>query len=330
MPVIKIDQVEELIVEATSFCNLHCPQCGRFDEDGFLAKGLTTEHLSTDAFTNAIISGAFPNLKVIRFEGDHGDVMMHPHAKELIEYSATIASVLVVTNGSIRSSQWWSDLAKIKNLKVIFSIDGLEDTNHLYRINSDYNKIINNACAFINNGGTAEWKFIVFKHNQHQIEQAQNHSIRLGFKSFNTVSTARNFWGNKTVWPVKVEGKNLGYDIEISDLTSSTSYRSHISSKIILKSEKHIPPECSWAHSKQMFLNFKGHLLPCCMVSGKTWTGDMSSKLWMRILKNSDNIDIAKHTIEEILNGDFYRKDLKESLDNPKRVHHLCVSSCGG
>ena len=33
--------------------------------------------------------------------------------------------------------------------QVDFNIDGLEDTNHLYRRNTDFNKIINNAQAFI-------------------------------------------------------------------------------------------------------------------------------------------------------------------------------------
>ena len=46
-----------------------------------------------------------------------------------------------------------------------FAIDGLEDTNHIYRRNTDWVKIVQNATAYIAAGGRAEWDFIVFAHN---------------------------------------------------------------------------------------------------------------------------------------------------------------------
>ena len=39
------------------------------------------------------------------------------------------------TNGSGRNKNWWKELALL-NVKVIFGIDGLEDTHKLYRINT--------------------------------------------------------------------------------------------------------------------------------------------------------------------------------------------------
>ena len=328
MSIITLDQVEQLVVESTSFCNLHCPQCGRFTEDGFLLPSLDLNHLDINIFLNSIKPNVFPNLKNIKFEGDHGDVMMHPHATELFEYCSTFTSVLAVTNGSMRSAKWWSELAKIKNLKIVFSIDGLSDTNHLYRINSDYNKIIKNAKAFIDNGGSADWKFIVFKHNQHQIDKAEELSKQLGFQNFITTVSSRNFWGDKTVWPVKIEGKEM-HDIELSDLiTNNTNNKTYINSKTILSSAEYVPPQCKWASNKQIYLNFKGHLLPCCMTSSTTWTNGMTSKLWMRLVGNIDDIDISKNTVENIFKSNFYQSALKDSFGNIKRAHHICVSNC--
>lgn len=330
MSIITIDQVEQLVVEATSFCNLHCPQCSRFNEDGFLFPPMDLEHLNINNFLNSVKPGIFPNLKTIKFEGEHGDVMMHPMAKELFEYCSTFASVLVVTNGSMRSPAWWSKLAEIKNLKIVFSIDGLHDTNHLYRINSNFDTIIKNAKSFIDNGGSADWKFIVFKHNQHQIDLAEKLSKQLGFKNFSINMSSRNFWGNKTVWPVKVDGKAMSHSIEISDLTthSSNNNKTHINSKKLLDSVEYTPPQCKWAVNKQIYLNFKGHLLPCCMTSSTTWTNDMTSKLWMRLVGNIDDIDISKNSIEDIFKSNFYRSSLNDSFGNIKRVHHICVSNC--
>ena len=60
----------------------------------------------------------------------------------------------------------------------------MEDTHSMYRIGTDYNKIIQNATAFINAGGTAEWCFIKFKHNEHQVEEARSIAEQMGFSLF--------------------------------------------------------------------------------------------------------------------------------------------------
>jgi sulfatase maturation enzyme AslB (radical SAM superfamily) len=67
---------------------------------------------------------------------------------------------------------------------MIFSIDGLEDTNHIYRRNVKWDKLISNVKSFINAGGVAEWDYLVFKHNEHQLEEAEKFSKELGFKFF--------------------------------------------------------------------------------------------------------------------------------------------------
>ena len=54
----------------------------------------------------------------------------------------------------------------------------------VYRVNASYDKIIENARAFIDVGGRAEWRMIVFKHNQHQIEEAEELARKYGFKHF--------------------------------------------------------------------------------------------------------------------------------------------------
>lgn len=326
MPITR-EQVNELCVEATSHCNLHCPQCPRFDENGYLLKNLTPAHINPTVFKNAFNLTTFPNIELIRFEGDYGDIMMHPDAEELIDHARTITNVLAVTNGSLRSTHWWSELGKKDRLTVEFSIDGLEDTNSIYRINADYKKVIKNAQAYINSGGQAQWKFIVFKHNQHQVEQAQQLAKELGFVHFYTVISSRNFFGGTDVWPVKIDGV-FSHNLEMSDFAKSEKFKTPIETIRILSNNNYTPPECHNGRARAIYLNHLGHLLPCCMVSGKTWMNDLTSKLWMRIVKNTDDINIAKKSVVDILNGEFYRKYLPESWQNPKRVHHVCVSNC--
>jgi MoaA/NifB/PqqE/SkfB family radical SAM enzyme len=326
MSVITIEQVHNLVVEATSFCNLHCPQCGRFTEDGFLAQGLQPSHLDFQTFSKAIKPGAFPNLRLVTFEGDYGDIMMHPDAKKFIEHCSSFANVHAVSNASMRVPQWWADLAKIKNLTVTFSIDGLQDTNHLYRINAEWEKIINNARAFIENGGQARWKFIVFKHNQHQIQEAKKLAHKMGFVDFETVVSNRNFYGSK-IWPVKIDGKFVR-NLEMTDLARSVRDKTHIVTSQLVKNNDHVTPSCEWAKFNKIYLNFKGHLLPCCMTSQRTWMDDMSARLWMRLVGNVNDIDISKHSPDKILQSEFYKNTLEQSFANKKRVHHACVANC--
>ena len=87
--------------------------------------------------------------------------MMNPDIAVLT--GLTNCKTSVTTNGSIGSRDTWLTLAK-EDVEVVFSIDGLHDTNHLYRQDVQWNKIMERVKWFIENGGNATWKFIIFKH----------------------------------------------------------------------------------------------------------------------------------------------------------------------
>jgi len=104
-------------------------------------------------------------------------------------------SLSMHTNGSAKRPEWWARLAGIlgSNGHVVFSLDGLEDTNHLYRQGTVWKKIMENAQAFIAAGGRARWDYIVFAHNEHQVEAAEALSIQMGFERFQYKKSARFF-----------------------------------------------------------------------------------------------------------------------------------------
>jgi MoaA/NifB/PqqE/SkfB family radical SAM enzyme len=90
--------------------------------------------------------------------------------------------------------------------QIDFGIDGLDDTLHLYRKNVKYSKVIDNATAFIQAGGRAQWNFIVFRHNEHQVAQVQKLGKDLGFFNVLVRRTGR-FFNHRTIdemptWPV--------------------------------------------------------------------------------------------------------------------------------
>jgi MoaA/NifB/PqqE/SkfB family radical SAM enzyme len=100
------------------------------------------------------------------------------------------------TNGGVQSTFFWHALGNLFNQSqdyCVFSIDGLEDTNFVYRKNVDWKKLMSNAEAFIAAGGSAHWDMLVYKHNQHQVEDCEKLARDMGFKWFRAKVSKRGF-----------------------------------------------------------------------------------------------------------------------------------------
>jgi MoaA/NifB/PqqE/SkfB family radical SAM enzyme len=125
--------------------------------------------------------------------GNHGDPMMAPEAVEILKWLKEInpkIRLAMNTNGGARRPTWWAELAKVID-HVTFSVDGLEDTNHLYRQGVTWERVEANMHAFCRAGGNAKWEFLVFKHNEHQIEEAELWAKALGVKTFSVKKSGR-------------------------------------------------------------------------------------------------------------------------------------------
>lgn len=179
--------ITHLHVEASSYCNARCPGCPR-NACGYPLEGFYKETNLSLADWKRILSD-FPDIKEINFCGNHGDAMMNPEIADMVELSKAECSI--ATNGSIGRLETYKRLAQL-GTKITFGIDGLEDTNHLYRQGVKWHYLMDRVKHFIDNGGEAHWQFIPFKHNQHQIETAQRLSVELGFKNFYTTYAGRD------------------------------------------------------------------------------------------------------------------------------------------
>ena len=197
---INADKVTMLHVEPTSKCNASCPGCPRNNCGYGVKKSLILQDLDPDiiiAEANKLI-----NLKVIHLCGNVGDAIAYKYLNKAVdkivaqnEFFRIIKAnkhwtLSIATNGSLRSTKWWEELGKKCNLnlfkshRIQFGIDGLEDTNHIYRQATNFNKIIDNAKAFIDAGGVAEWQYLKFKHNEHQVDEARQLANDIGFNRF--------------------------------------------------------------------------------------------------------------------------------------------------
>jgi len=175
-----------LHVEASSRCNAWCPACPRNKSGYGLADGLIETDLRVDQFKSVL--NTLPNLNSIQFCGNNGDPIIAKNIIELISTAMDHAKrIQIHTNGSLRSTSWWASLANmLSNVehKVWFGLDGLSGVHEIYRQGTSFDKIIENATAFIDNGGYAVWQFIPYGHNEYQTKDCHRLSQKLGFKEF--------------------------------------------------------------------------------------------------------------------------------------------------
>jgi len=251
-----------LHVEASTYCNARCPLCPR-SLYGYKVEGVWPEvHLTVDKFKECLAK--FPEREYVYFNGHLGDPMMNPKIVELALLTGCRTSV--TTNGSIGTKETWQSLAKNK-IEGIFSIDGLEDTNHIYRQDVQWDKIMDRVKWFIDAGGHATWKWIPFKHNIHQKEETEKLSKQLGFKKFFAEDQGRSFGP-----ALDKEGKKITHWILPPD-GSKQPHPYDIPAGIQRYKETHqnfqVEPrlyniQCEYLLRKDTYINAKGEIGPCC------------------------------------------------------------------
>lgn len=210
--------------EPTDNCNSACPMCPRYDDKGFETKTLAHAEWTLESFVKAWPVEFIKGLNKILACGNFGDPCACREFVDIYEYLRKTnpgIGLACNTNGSLRNPDWWSRLGAVMRAEqnrgnyCTFSLDGLEDTNHLYRRNTNWKKIMENARAFIEAGGIAHWDFIVFEHNEHQVEEARELAKTMGFKNFNVKRTTRwqSYHNDQGSYKVYWKGKHL-YDLK--------------------------------------------------------------------------------------------------------------------
>ena len=181
--------IVQVDLEASSLCNAECPSCGRRASGG-IKNTIMKETFVTIAQAKEWFPEDFvKQLRMLTMCGNYGDSMTNPDLIPILRYFRSVnpdIQFYMNTNASGRDPQFWQDLGNIFKHRgtLVFSVDGLEDTNWIYRKGTHWNKIISAMTNYISTGADARWEFLVFRHNQHQIEEATALSKELGFKQF--------------------------------------------------------------------------------------------------------------------------------------------------
>ena len=318
-----------LQLELSSMCNALCLGCQRVDPNTYNTVHPSIpkkEMISVDTIYKLISSPRMSTVEEIQFCGTIDEPLMHPQFMDIIDTMYKTNPELEIeihTNGSLRSTNYWKDLAvklsKFRKHKVLFGIDGLTDTHSIYRQQTDFETIIKNASHFIQSGGNAQWQYLIFPWNKHQVEEARDMSKQLGFKQFKTRNDRSG---------VSEEGLKRIKEIQEYPVTSIMGSDASVYNGYKIRCMN---------HEEDMYhVSYDGRLWPCCYFGNVRYMGPkLYNEFKQRIfgVYGEDFNLLTKHTVEEILDSDLYTNDLIESWNNPvgcssKDKVNRCAMSC--
>jgi MoaA/NifB/PqqE/SkfB family radical SAM enzyme len=336
-------ELKTLHIELTSRCQASCPMCARNYHGGQKNTNLPLDEISLEDFKKIVDAEVFDQIGYIYFCGNYGDPIMSTDLIDIIEYCKTMKpsiNIGIHTNGSARTKDWWQKLAEAlpEEHCVHFAIDGLADTHHLYRIGTDFDKIIENAKTFISNGGKAEWVYLSFKHNEHQINEAKELARTLGFEKFNHKATSRFL--EKPWLDVLDQDGNVAYKIEPPQEHKIT----FIDPKIILGYKKVVETaeiRCKVMQDKSLYIDAFKNLWPCCWIGALPYIYSKSTDLihtyqteqtavineLVESIGGYTAIDLKSRSIKEILSDSQWRNIWSKYWEDKKLA--TCAKTCG-
>lgn len=241
---------KKIRLDVCNLCQLNCPACWmRTNEEKIKNDGGGYGYVSFETYKNLL--DKYPFIKEIEIS-NNGEIFLNPDLEDIIRYSYEKGVVLTAWGGAnlnTLSESVAEALVKYKFKHITVSIDGATpETYKIYRRGGDFNTVINNI-KMINkykkkyNSEYPEllYKFILFGHNEHEIEKAKKLAKELNMKS----AFSANFFPEYS--PLKNKEKAYQQAGHVLDEENDVN---------------------SWFPCVDMFLkpqfNFNGDLFGCC------------------------------------------------------------------
>jgi MoaA/NifB/PqqE/SkfB family radical SAM enzyme len=331
---LKINEITQIQIELTTRCNARCPMCvrnyrGMDHNDGYPETELRLEDIKK------ILPPSFlKQIHSVLFNGNLGDFGLAKDAIEIVKYFVEnkVPYIDISTNGSMRTPDWWAQLA-LPGVNVGFALDGLSDTHSLYRQDTDWHKVIENAKALIKAMGRAYWRFIPFDHNKHQEEACRQLAKELGFFQFQNIGQGRD---RGYVYTRTGEYSHLiGAPYKPDDIIRPPPIKDLLEDHITWypSRKKHVNDtadlniDCHHKRMKELYIAANGEVYPCC------WLGFYPRTMFHRgnevlktLIHENNALEYGLENSIEWFNKveESWQKD---SIPNGRL--YACVETCG-
>jgi MoaA/NifB/PqqE/SkfB family radical SAM enzyme len=334
------NELENIHLEITNRCQASCPMCSRNIHGGVENPLIKNNDWTTNDFKAIMTKDVLHQLKGFYFCGNFGDPIINNDLIDMCRYSTDVNPNLYIrihTNGGARNKQWWKDLAKAlpPEHNVIFAIDGLADTHSLYRVGTDFNKVLENAKAFINAGGTAEWAFIKFKHNEHQLLAAEALAKEHGFARFTYKDSAR-FVATEQFPVYDAAGNTTRY------LEPPTGSKINLITQDVIDNYKDIVDaseiDCYVTQTKEIYIDAYKKIMPCCFLASIPYNyaaaNDATKTIRLEIeqqyadlINDLGNTNALENTVQSVIDSDTWQTVWEKYWGKEKLI--TCARTCG-
>jgi MoaA/NifB/PqqE/SkfB family radical SAM enzyme len=262
------------------------------------------------------------------------------------------------TNGSGRTPAWWRRLAEcIGDQGVLaFSIDGLEDTNSIYRRNTHWRLIERAFRAAIATGANVIWQYVVFRHNEHQVELARERARAEGFRRIVFRRTER-FGPHQTLSYRDASGevvllerpRDAQWTNHVLDVLgparvpSCEESNAHDDSVLLPEAEmierfRHFlrlesqSIRCRYEEQRRIYVSAEGWVFPCCYLAHVYQKRNEAANwqfidLWQR-LNGEAHFSLRRRALEEILGEPLFHEVLPRSWGAPGFLSGKLVRCC--
>ena len=344
------DQIKTIHLEITDKCNASCPMCARNWFGGKDNEFLPLTELSLLDIQRIMPIDFVQQLNMLFMCGNYGDPIVATDTLEILKWLRAVNPGIrlgIHTNASAKTAGWWAALGQLlcnKGDYVKFGIDGLEDTNHIYRRGTHWKKIIANAEAFINAGGIAHWEYIVFRHNEHQVDDARLLSEQMGFQQFRVKKTGRFFSNTQLEGkdkqqvinrkgefeyyiekPINPQYQNDSLAGEQSLIDTFGSMQNYIDQTCV---------KCKVSEDKSIYISAEGLVFPCCWTANQLYVPYWpykKSEIWSLLNNTTDGISALENDLKSIIEGKFFN-DIAASWSKTSTSDgklKVCAKTCG-
>ena len=331
-------EISHVHFEPTQRCQALCPMCDRTNNPH-----IKNAEITIDQFKKIIDADFAKQLKSFLMCGNHGDPMIAKDTLDMykwLRYNNSNLYLHMTTNGGGRSDDWWKELAKVFGNfgKVTFSVDGLEDTNHLYRVNVNWDRVENSMDVYTQAGGKGLWVFLIFEHNEHQVEEAERMAKLFGLEFVKKktgrwvqsykgekIKKKKTSKGNEIKPPSNKEFQNKSVNDYERLIVKHGNFDSYLDTTLI---------KCKSIDTKEIYISAEGLVTPCCWTAGKLYKSYESlgqNQIWSYLNNDVDNINALHKPLREIIEGMFFN-NLESSWNLPscsQGKSKVCAEKCG-
>ena len=285
--------------ELTNYCNLRCPVCDQ--------QQVSSRKFGIMSYENyvKIIDEIGPFLKNLGYS-DTGEAFINKDIYKIISYTAKKfgdINTYMDTNGHFIDPE---KLVMSGLGKISFSIDGLtQETYEAYRKKGTLKTVLANLEELIyykkkmNSNLFIEIKFIVMKHNQHEIDRLINYGNSIGIDNIRLETfTARAFEGKKySEYNTLEMAKKYMSDIKqyaIYDIDKSDQHKILHSFRVQNKQACYVP----WSETEILY---NGDVRPCVVDfdSEHSFGNIFESKSFFSVWNSAAAIKFRKTHISE-------------------------------